>query len=119
MKKLEVNEEVLSINKTSKAKKVVLFKDSLVMSSDNFKKDKKNIVKNVVNSFLKFLRALKEKGRDLETEIEQLNKLISSKKYNNQLITSIIKEENLRACFKFFLSTEAQNWLGKSKINNK
>lgn len=45
--------------------------------------------------------------------------MINSKKYNNQLIASIVEEDSLRCYFKHFLATEAADWLERSKIKNK
>lgn len=101
-------------------KKVVLLKESLFGGTEHGgKNDKKNIVKNVINAYLKYLRAIKEEGKETEQQINLLKDLINAKKYNNQLVTSIITEESLRNYFKRFLVEEANAWLERSKIKNK
>lgn len=53
---------------------------------------------------MKYIKTLIERGRDLQQQLDSLNALIQEKKFNNQLISGIIEKENLRDCFKLFLS---------------
>ena len=58
---------------------MVLFKDNAFsgLSKIKGKNDKKNIVKNVANSFLKYMKMLIQKGRTtLEEQADKLNALI-------------------------------------------
>lgn len=101
-------------------KKVVLLKESLFGGGEQGgKNDKKNIVKNVINAYLKYLRNINEDSRETEHHINLLKDLINAKKYNNQLVTSIVTQEVLRTYFKRFLVEEANVWLERSKIKNK
>ena len=60
---------------------------------------------------MKYIKTLIIRGRDLQQQLDSLDALIQEKKFNNQLISGIIEKENLRDCFKLFLSIEAANWL--------
>ncbi len=73
----------------------------------------------MVNAYLKYLKAFQEEGKDVDYHINLLKDLINAKKYNNQLVASIVGEEALRGYFKHFLTVEANDWLERSKIKNK
>lgn len=97
---------------TKQNKKLVLLKDSIFSGSEPMgKNDKKNIVKNVINAYQKYLKAYKDEGKEVDYQLNTLKNLINAKKYNNQLVTAIISDEALRCYFKHFLTVEAGDWL--------
>lgn len=81
--------------------------------------DKKNIAKNVVTAFLNFLREAKQDGENCESQVNTLKTLIDRTKFNNQLVTLIVANTDLRPFFRSFLNSNAAEWVQHSKLKNK
>lgn len=72
---------------------------------------KKNVVKNIVTAFLGYVKELKQEGMEIEKNIDLLKGLIAKTKFNNQLVSDIIKSDELRNYFREFLSQSATAWV--------
>jgi hypothetical protein len=100
-------------------KKLVLFRSKQTGDIVQIRGDKKNIAKNVVTAFLNFLRDAKQDGENCEPQMSSLRGLIDRTKFNNQLVTMIIGNEDLRPSFRSFLASSAASWVQNSKLKNK
>lgn len=100
-------------------KKLVLFRSKQTRDIVQIRGDKKNIAKNVVTAFLNFLRDAKQDGENCEPQMNTLRGLIDRTKFNNQLVTMIIGNEDLRPSFRNFLASSAASWVQNSKLKNK
>lgn len=100
---------------------MVLFKSSLQSEKGaRVRNDKKNIAKNVVNAFLKYVREnYSEDDANARNVVQAVTHLIETLKYNNQLITAIVEQATQREYFKQFLASYAPSWIQQSKIKTK
>ncbi|KAL4435108.1 hypothetical protein ABPG74_003601 [Tetrahymena malaccensis] len=102
----------------------------------NYKRDRKNLVKNFIKAFRGFinnqsdepevLAVLKEALSDPSQIISELNsirknfeKFISKKNYNNTLMVELIQNQEFNVLFSYFLKEKAQEWIYSSKIKDK
>ncbi|KAL4479610.1 hypothetical protein ABPG72_004206 [Tetrahymena utriculariae] len=102
----------------------------------NYKRDRKNLVKNFIKAFRGFinnpsdepevLAILKEALSDSSQIMPELNsirknfeKFISKKNYNNTLMVELIQNQEFNVLFSYFLKEKAQEWIYSSKIKDK
>jgi hypothetical protein len=116
---LHRNEMVAQGARKDTGKKLVLFRSKQTGDIVQIRGDKKNIAKNVVTAFLNFLRDAKQDGENCEPQMSSLRGLIDRTKFNNQLVTMIIGNEDLRPSFRSFLASSAASWVQNSKLKNK
>ncbi|EAR84470.1 hypothetical protein TTHERM_00691680 (macronuclear) [Tetrahymena thermophila SB210] len=102
----------------------------------NYKRDRKNLVKNFIKAFRGFINnpsdepevlvVLKEAISESSQIMSELNsirknfeKFISKKNYNNTLMVELIQNQEFNVLFSYFLKEKAQEWIYSSKIKDK
>lgn len=89
------------------------------------KRDRKNVVKNIVKAFESWIREeltlekSKESILPLQNCRKALERMIAKIKFNNRLINSVLNNPNLTVLFERFLKEEALIWLENSKIKDR
>ncbi|KAL4487440.1 hypothetical protein ABPG72_006960 [Tetrahymena utriculariae] len=116
-----------NLNSSSQVKE----SDSQKQQEENFDiihLDKKNIVRNLIRAFIRFLFSkssfphIHKKYFSNITESEskqQLKKYFTKKKFNNYVIKQIVQHQLYGSIFKFFLEKEAMNYLQHSNVKCK
>lgn len=92
---------------------MVLFKNTPSRNSViSVRNDKKNVAKNIVNAFIRYMRENhSEQDAAANRVLNLVEHLIRTLKYNNQLVTTIIDHSAHRGYFKQFLATSARGWV--------
>ena len=75
------------------------------------KKDKKNIVKNIVKLFLSWLekRCGDRNDKKLDEAQDTLRELVAKENFNNRLIKNIVNNDYVNKVFEHFLSENAND----------
>lgn len=95
--------------------------DSDMGGLDGCRRDKKNVVKNIVKAFECWLKTTAE-DQDNAAYADcrkVLLKMMNKIKFNNQLINGILANSALNSTFEEFLKAEASSWLNNSKIKDR
>ena len=81
---------------------MVLFKNKTLSNTlYSSRNDKKNIAKNVVNAFVKFMRHTHhEDDANARHVLQSVSQLTKTLKFNNQLISAIIEQSTPREYFR-------------------
>ena len=85
------------------------------------KKDKKNIVKNLIKIFLAWLdkKNTDTTLKEFEDIKEEMKKLLSKENFNNRLIKEMIENKMINRQFLHFLTDTADEDVKASRINDK
>jgi hypothetical protein len=97
----------------------VLFRNKITRDVSQIRGDKKNIAKNIVTAFMNCLRDARQEGENCEPQLNALKGLVDRTKFNNQLVTLIVANPELRPYFRNFLNSNAASWVQHSKLKNK
>jgi hypothetical protein len=108
-------------------KKVYIFKKirkrKLVREvSGDHSRNTKNITKNFCKAFIAFLkneRGSRFERRTIREAVRAYAALLETRKYNNNLIKTIIANPKLRELFRYFLQNEAAQWINESRVTDK
>ena len=85
------------------------------------KKDKKNIVKNIIKIFISWLEKKKidKAPEEFEKAEKELKNVLTVENFNNRLIKSIISNEVINSIFFTFLIHDANEEVKYSRIHDK
>ena len=104
--------------KEKSKEKVVLFNE--IKEPTIRKKDKKNIVKNIIKLFVNWLERNNHKSLShCFSSLTQLKTLLKIYKFNNSLIYKMTNNGFLWKLFQYFLQTDAHLAIHKSNIMDK
>ena len=98
----------------------MFLKDSKVQGKSH-KKDKKNIVKNIIKMFLSWLQS-KKNEKDLsqyDFAASELREMMAAENYNNRLIKNISNNDKTCKSFVQFLTENAVEEIKYSRIKDK
>lgn len=101
--------------------KVRIFSKDLRKNGKAEKKDKKNIVKNIVKIFLSWLQKKdQEKKTEVwETALKELKNLLEVQNFNNRLIKNLVGNKAINKAFLAFLTDDAEDQIKYSRIQDK
>ena len=75
------------------------------------KKDKKNIVKNIVKIFISWLQKKQndKQNQVWQTALSELKKMLELQNFNNRLIKNIVADDKTNKAFLTFLTDDAED----------
>lgn len=85
------------------------------------KRDKKNVVKNIIKAYESWLKAIPDQPNSQVYQDCRLSlaELLEKIKFNNNLVNAILGNPALNSTFEEFLLTDATRWLNCSKIKDR
>lgn len=121
MENFETKKSGVKNAKSENREKVRLFGAENCKNGGPEKKDKKNIVKNIVKMFHTWLESMniEKKSNSASDAFSELNRLISMEKFNNRLIKNIVRNQHVAKLFHGFLTESAEDDVKYSRIQDK